>query len=126
MKNVLLALTLLLGLFLMQSCYYDNPPEIAKIECSEVSYSTHIQPIFNASCATSGCHDGTREPNLKTSEGYNALRAGGFVNLTFPEESSLLKTVDFTENPMPPGGPKLPELERELILCWLMEGARNN
>lgn len=126
MKYILLAFVLLGGLVFMQSCYYDNPPKPIPFDCEDVSYSTHILPIFENSCSTTGCHDGSREPNLKPDVAWTELRNGGYINLLIPEESSLLKTVEFTENPMPPGGPQISELNRELILCWIMTGGLNN
>ncbi|MDX1685495.1 MAG: hypothetical protein R3275_09675 [Saprospiraceae bacterium] len=110
----------------IQSCYYDNPPELLPFDCEDVSYSTHVQPIFNNSCATNGCHDGTTPPDLRSESSLNELRSQGYINLVTPEESVLYKTVDFQENPMPPGGPKLSQTNIDIILCWIEAGARNN
>ena len=126
MKNILIAFILLFCLGILNSCYYDEPPKPLPFVCAEVSYSTHIMPIFENLCSTSGCHDGTREPNLEAEVSWNALRSGGYINTTNPEVSSLYRAVDFLENPMPPGGPKLTDLNIELILCWMSEGALNN
>lgn len=110
----------------LHSCFYDNPPDLVPFDCEDVSYVTHIQPIWDAKCATSGCHDGSREPLMTAEGGTNALVAGGYVNLAVPEESSLLKTVTFEQNPMPPGGPQLSTRDIEIIRCWLEVGAPNN
>lgn len=122
MKAVMTAASVLL----ISACYYDKPPVLIPFECDEVSYSTHIQPIWDNSCATSGCHNGTTEPNLSDGVSLNALLSGGYVNTLLPEESSLYHSVDFISNPMPPGGPKLSDQQIELILCWISEGAPNN
>lgn len=125
MKNIFLVLICLYGLFSLQSCYYDNPPQLIPFECSDVSYSTHIIPIFESSCSTQGCHDGSHEPDLRSNLARNSLRSGGYLNTAIPEESKLWKSVDFIESDMPPGG-KLPSLELELIMCWISEGALDN
>lgn len=111
---------------LLQSCFYDNPPELVPFDCADVSYSTHIQPIWDSKCATSGCHNGTREPNLLSAGSWNNLVGGGYIDLNVPTESRLYKSVTFTENPMPPGGPKISPLEIEVIQCWIAEGGLNN
>lgn len=113
-------------LITLDSCYYDDPPEALPFDCGEVSFSTHIVPILEASCATSGCHDGSRVPDLRANVSWNKLVSGGYVNLSVPEESTFFKTVEYIENPMPPGGIQLSELNRELILCWISEGALND
>jgi len=119
-------MVLFIGLGSIHSCFYDNPPQLVPFDCADVSYSTHIQPIWDSKCATTGCHDGNREPNLLSEVSYVNLTAGGYVDLNIPEESSLFKSVDFIENAMPPGGPKLPTQDIELVRCWISEGALNN
>jgi hypothetical protein len=126
MKKILIAFMLLGGLGSFLSCYYDDPPEPLPFDCDEVSFTTHIAPILENSCSTTGCHDGTRVPDLRTDVALNKLRSGGYLNTTIPEESSFYKTVDFSQNPMPPGGPQITALNRELILCWISEGAPDN
>ncbi len=122
---------ILFFVFLMLSinaCYYDNPPEIAPIEPEDVSFDTHLIPIFNSSCNTAGCHDGSREPDLSPDVAYNRLLEGGYVNLAVPEESILYKSVEFESGAsgMPPGGPQLPEIDRIVILTWIQKGAPND
>ena len=115
-------LLLVIGL---QSCYYDNPPELLPFDCEDVSFITHVQPILTNSCATTGCHNGTTVPDLRGENAWNKLREG-YINLVNPEESILFRTVDFQENPMPPGGPKLSQTNIDIIQCWIEAGARNN
>lgn len=126
MKN-LIQITALCALLLgLPSCFYDHPPELVPFDCAEVSFVTHIQPILDARCATSGCHDGNIPPTLTAEVSYNTLVGGGFVNTQLPDESFLLKTVRFEESPMPPGGPKISQLDIELIRCWISEDVPNN
>lgn len=125
MKNLMNTALMALLLLGVQSCYYDNPPELVPFDCAEVSYVTHIQPIWEQSCI-SGCHNGSNyEPDLSAEVSWTEL-TGGYVNLAVIEESSLWKSVNFESNAMPPGGPKLSLQNLELIRCWLEEGAPNN
>lgn len=117
---------LMAGLMLFHSCYYDHPPEAAPIDPDEISFQTHIVPIFQKSCSTTNCHDGTTPPNLKADAAWRELQNGGHINLVLPTQSSLYRAVEYIENPMPPGGPQLPELDRQLILVWIQKGSPND
>ena len=121
-------LCLLTVLMAIQSCYYDDPPAIQPIDPASVSYTTHVVPILEKSCSTSSCHDGTSEPNLTTTVAWTNLRSGGFINTTIPEESYLYKSVSYLTgaDPMPPGGPQIPEVDRQVILAWIQNGAPDN
>lgn len=124
MRNFIL-LTVLVSI-MMISCYYDHPPEPLPIDPDQVSFATHILPILQKSCSTANCHDGTQAPDLRDDVAYRNLVAGGFVNLVLPEASPLYRSVDFVEAPMPPGGPKLAQLDIDLILIWIQKGAPND
>ena len=114
--------------FGISSCYYDDPPEPPPLDIDDISFSTHVLPTFEKSCSTSNCHDGTSEPNLINDLAYAELLAGGYINIVIPEESILFKTVDFQAgvDAMPPGGPKLPNIDIEVIKLWIQKGAPNN
>jgi hypothetical protein len=83
MKKIMNLMILTVIVVSIQSCYYDNPPEPIPFDCADVSYSTHLQPIWDKACATSGCHDGNREPNLLPDVSWNNLVSGGYVNLEY-------------------------------------------
>ena len=123
MRNILLAASILVGLlFLVQSCYYENPPKALGYDLEDVSFGTHILPIFERSCAGAECHDGTHEPNLLKENAYISL-ANGYYNTTFPKESRLVKLIE--SGAMPPAAP-LPALDQDLILLWITKGAPND
>lgn len=123
MKEFLKILVLVALVAGMNSCYYDNPPEPVPFDCVDVSYSAHVAPIWAKSCATTGCHDpGNHEPDLSAENAYNVLLGDGWVNFTFPEESEIYKSLN---EGMPPNGPLSP-LDKQLVLCWIEAGARNN
>jgi hypothetical protein len=118
----------LFGMMIMiYSCYYEYPPVPLPIQPEDVSFNTHILPIFVSKCSTPQCHDGTKAPNLLSDEAYSSLQSGGYYNLTFPEESILYKSL--TEGVgglvMPPSG-ALSQLEQDLILVWIAKGAPND
>ena len=79
-------------------------------------YSTHIQPIINQNCAFAGCHStGFGSGDFTAYSGLFAkIDNGG------PFENRVLILQD-----MPPGGP-LSVSDRDLIQCWLDNGAINN
>jgi hypothetical protein len=122
-SNILLAVVILL-VGLTTGCYYDIvKPADPNAPPQNVSFSGDLQPIFDASCATSGCHDGAHEPTLTPEESYNSLMSGGFVNTAIATESTLYK--ELASGSMPPTG-KLPPDQIQMVLDWVKIGAPNN
>jgi hypothetical protein len=107
-------------LFGMFSCRHDSN-EIDQL--ADVCFDTEILPIFQTSCAISGCHDQGGERYSFTSY-ENILKA---VTPGDPYNSSvyttLIKIWSF-EGMMPPNQP-LSEHNRTLIRVWIQQGARN-
>jgi len=108
----------------LASCVWDEipPPEIPDIPVdSSVSFSSQIIPIFESSCATSNCHDGSWRPNLTASVAYDDLISGGYINTNTPASSELYIKID--------GGSMqqyATDEDRYLILRWIDEGAEDN
>lgn len=101
---------------------------------SQVSFSTQIQPIFNASCT--GCHGSSGGLNLSASVSYanlvnvNAQSSCTTLKRVLPSNASqsvLYLKVSGTscENRMPQGG-SLTTQQINLINDWITEGAINN
>lgn len=124
-RIILVAFAFLCAILILDACYYDNPPEPAPIDPEDVSFTTHILPILSSSCSVPFCHDGTKKPVLTPDVAYTELVGGGYVNLTFPEESKLFKAIQWQGTPMPPDT-KLPEVDRQVILIWIQKGAPND
>ncbi|MCW3086504.1 MAG: hypothetical protein JWP12_3870 [Bacteroidetes bacterium] len=111
------------------SCTYEK----AEPECyppDVVSYSGNIQPIFDASCATVGCHSGAHPEgglNLTAAVSYNQLMAHGtgYVDTINPDFSVLYAQMNSVSNPMPPAG-KLDKCTIDLVLKWIRQKAKNN
>ena len=121
-KFIRLSMLLMITALFVQSCEYEwivpEDPEMPEV----VSFSNHIQPIFDLSCNMSGCHNsGGPAPNLEADKSYNALMSGGYVNVDDPESSSLYTSVRFgsMQAYAKPG-------DAAYILEWIEQGAQNN
>jgi hypothetical protein len=113
-----------------------------------VSFSSAIQPIFGASCASTGCHDGSGGPgppggqgaggtslDLTAGRAYESLLetttpCGPVVVPGDPAGSLLVGKLTGSElcsgSRMPKGDPALaPELI-DTIATWICQGAEDN
>ncbi len=114
----LMALVLIGGIALFASCEkYAYQVETVNPE-EPVLFQTQIQPIFTNNCIA--CHKGTRNPDLRSGNSYTSLTTGGYV--TPPAENSRLYLqitsschASFTL-----------DVEKQLILTWIKQGAQNN
>ena len=78
-------------------------------------FSADIQPIISTKCAISGCHNGSRSPNLSTYSGISA-------------NASHIKS-EVSSKAMPPSNSaagSLTQTQINLITCWVNDGALNN
>jgi hypothetical protein len=84
-----------------------------------VSYSTDIQPIWDAKCL--GCHGtGGTVPVLEASVSYNNLISNGLVNTANPSSSELYMEVGVGTMGSLNGA------QKNTILTWIQQGALNN
>ena len=83
-----------------------------------LSYSTDIQPIWDKNCVS--CHGGQRAPDLRPDNSYTALMGGGYIDTGDPEASGLMTTLDGSHDA------RATETEKQLILGWITQGAKNN
>ena len=94
-------------------------PEEQGIE--NVSYSTEMQPFFDAKCTT--CHNGSGIPlNLVSPGSYDALINGNYIDTGDPANSKLYSKIMPGESMSEYASPA----EREMTLVWIVEGANNN
>ena len=115
MRRLILPVTCILVLSLFACEKYIIPtPDIPV----DISFSTQIQPIFDANCV--GCHSGGMDPDLRPGESYDALIDGGYVNTDDPESSELYTKLRGTHDS------RATEEEKLTILQWITEGALNN
>lgn len=113
-----------------------------------VSFASDVQPIFTASCASMGCHDGVGGP------GRPGGPAGGGTNLDLTSGSSFASLLNATTDcgpvvapgdpdgsvligklrgtqlctgsQMPKGDPPLAENVIDTIATWICQGANDN
>lgn len=78
---------------------------------SGVSFATSISPIIEGKCAVSGCHNGSQAPDLRV-----------FKNIH--DNAAKIKTV--TGNGSMPLNGTLTQEEKDLIACWVDDGALQN
>jgi hypothetical protein len=129
-KKIIATIAGLLTLFLVQSCYkattvkIDNTPAVTKT----ISFSADITPIFNRSCALSGCHgSGGQKPDLSQAGAYSSLIAGNYLNKSSPSNSVVYLWLTGKEAvTMPIGGNNNPSNINALVLAWITQGAKNN
>lgn len=78
---------------------------------SGVSLANDIMPIISQNCAVSGCHNGSRSPNLSSSSAI-ITNAASIRSQT-------------TSRNMPVGG-SLSQTQIDMIACWVNDGSNNN
>ncbi|AFN75976.1 hypothetical protein MROS_2746 [Melioribacter roseus P3M-2] len=96
---------------------------------SNISYSEHIQPVFDAKCSYSGCHnDADLAGGLSLTSHANTTANFLIVAPGYPDNSRLVLAVEGrTVNPMPPLGYwPLTDEQIRAIRTWVKEGAKNN
>ncbi len=83
---------------------------------SEISLAADVFPILSASCALSGCHrPAEQSPNFTIASGVIAAA------------SNIKRHME--DNTMPPlnsGMERIPEADRQTLICWVNDGARDN
>ncbi len=93
----------------------DGPPQF-------VSYKDQLAPLFNTTCALSGCHvSGAHKPYMATAISYTEIVNGGFVNLLIPKESILYKKINGEMKEYIPSASN-----RQKVYDWIRNGAPNN
>ena len=95
---------------------------------SDVSYSIHVQPLFNQTCALGGCHDDGTPDRVKLTSHSNVLFANPQVVVEgSPDQSILVLRIEgrLGQN-MPLNRNPLNQNQINGIRAWIAEGARNN
>jgi hypothetical protein len=123
MKKSILLIFTLVGIIYLQSCQYawlEEPP--APPLPDTVSYSADIQPIWDKSCNSTGCHaPGGFSPDLTSANSYSQLWADGLVDTAIPANSVIYQKIAVGSMKFyaKPG-------DAELVLKWIEDGALNN
>ena len=107
-----------------------DPSSDIVFPASNVSYSQHVQPLFNQSCALAGCHDAGvhQSPLVLTDYFHTVFGTPGVVVAGKPENSLLVTRIEGTTL-----GPQMPLNRAPLnqnqingIRTWIAEGAKDN
>lgn len=111
------------GLLLLStqySCYKDNKesmyPPVGSCDTSNTTWSKDIQPMVQASCARSGCHDASASAGIDLS-GYTGTKM-------IVDNGSFLRVVE--AGSMPKGAAKWDDCSISKLRRWINNGASNN
>lgn len=120
LRNSLLIFFTLSGLGLVQiQCRHDG---IDVSTLDKVCYQKDIEPIFQNSCGTTGCHDSQRGESGYTFTDYTSImKAITPFNANKSKAYQAITGKAFVQL-MPPSG-ALTENERILIRVWIDQGA---
>ncbi|EAR00261.1 hypothetical protein [Maribacter sp. HTCC2170] len=122
LRSTLVKLSLISLGFSFFGCYYDEPEEIDS--STIVSFTTDIQPIFNASCIS--CHPLIQAvPDLTEGNSYNSIVTNEMIKANDLEASVLYQRLIGNPTIMPSSG-SLPSTEINLVKIWIEQGALNN
>jgi len=128
-------LTVIVLSLVIPACKDDNPvgeggsPSNIVFPPANVSYQTHVQPLFNQACALSGCHDGSApQGRVKLTEyGEVVIVKPGIVVPGDPDASELVRRIEGRGVlRMPLNGNPLNQNQITGIRTWVAEGAKNN
>lgn len=92
-----------------------------------VYYQREIQPILNANCAYSGCHDAATSTDGVNLSSYSSVISTADVRPFDADGSDLYEVLVETDvdKRMPFGMPPLTDTQIELIRKWILQGALN-
>lgn len=109
--------------------YYDNTPKVSN-NCSAdtVYFQNDIQPLFNSTCALTGCHDAATGKEGLVLTDYAAVMKTGGINLQNPAESKIYRVLSKGGDDVMPPQPASPwsSNQKAALLTWITQGALNN
>lgn len=114
--TILVVLNFSVLLFLSNSCQHES---IQADQIEQICFTEQILPIFQNSCATSGCHDNKGAGGYVFTD-YAQIMKG--IHAGDADKSKAYRAITSTLELMPPGNP-LPQEKRTLIRLWIEQGA---
>jgi len=115
-----LSAMLMIGLgttiFMVNSCKNVGIPAD---QMPEICFTEQVLPIFQNSCATSGCHDSGGESGYVFTNYNNIMQA---ITPGNADKSVAYQAMTSTFQLMPPSNP-LSESNRTIIRLWIEQGA---
>ncbi|HKG94885.1 MAG TPA: hypothetical protein VKA84_23420 [Gemmatimonadaceae bacterium] len=111
-----------------------DPKVLSDVAVANPSFTNDIMPIFEARCATAGCHTNeTRQNNVALEPLDTAyVHARRLVNTANPGNSFLVCVLrepcaqSVNRPRMPLGQPPLSENQIQTIVNWIAQGAEKN
>jgi hypothetical protein len=120
MKICLCIAVFCLLLFWGSGCRHEPKKE----NLPQVSFANQVEPIINANCAYSGCHNGGEEFSLL---GYDNVRRNVKPGKPFSSKLySSITALNAIQAMPPPEKPALSETQLQIIYIWIQNGAPNN
>lgn len=111
-------------LFLMASCDYEVI-EPVDVQVTNVSFSNDIIPIFEGSCALSGCHDATTKImgiDFSAANAYQTIQSKSLVTAGDPDNSKLYVKISTSGT----HDGRASVSDQGYIKQWITEGAKDN
>lgn len=115
--SILLAIILVPCLFLTNSCQHEGIPAD---QMEQICFTEQVLPIFQNSCATSGCHDSKGEAGYVFTNYTSIMKA---IKPGNAAKSKAYEAITSTFQLMPPDN-ALPISKRTLIRLWIEQGAK--
>ena len=138
MKTNILFFSAVLSLIIIAGCVDMGSESEEFLPDGPFRFSDDIQPIFDLSCALSGCHisRASRPPDLREGQSYSEVidvESSGFSPLKLVKPKKPVESVIYlkimgdqsTGSRMPPSG-TLSDASIFAIRTWIDEGAKNN
>lgn len=107
-------------LIAVNSCKHDEAPAD---QMNPVCFQEQVLPIFQNSCATSGCHSGAHGAGGYVFTDYASITKA--ITPGNADKSAAYEAITSKFQIMPPGN-ALPKDKRTLIRLWIEQGAENS
>jgi uncharacterized membrane protein len=87
-----------------------------------------VLPIFQSSCAMSGCHDAATHKEGFKLDNYSNILATGGIKVNNPTDSKIYRVMIKSDEDIMPPSPAAPMSGTQLAVIekWISQGARNN
>jgi hypothetical protein len=118
--SILCAALVILTAASISSCNKDKTPMALPDQCADtISFVGIIEPMIQANCSTSGCHDAAASAAGFNLEGHGNISANG---------SAILSVIRHEAGvvPMPYFQPKMNDSIIHQFDCWVIQGKLNN
>jgi hypothetical protein len=99
--------------------YTFDPPSLDPNKV--ISFETDLIPFFQSKCVS--CHGGSVPPNLSVDKAYSSLTTRGYIS-DDPENSP--ETSEIYTKLAEGHSSAVTELDLQILLQWIRQGAQNN